>query len=258
MFIVSILYFLTVLIWGSTWLIIKFQLGIVPVELSVGYRFAIASFMLFLWCFVRKEKIFFPIFDQILLLLQGACFFSLNIVFIYFASEHLNAGMIAVIYSSVIVLNVVISIVLFKKKITTSILFSSILSFIGICIIFIPDILRSYMDRYIIIGVSLAFGAAILTSFGNMIAIYQKDKRLSIFGMSAYGMGYGAIISFIFAFINKKPIIMDFSLNYLIGLFYLSIFSSVLAFSFYFLLMRKVGEYKTNFIYIFVPIVALV
>ena len=36
------LYLTTVLIWGSTWLAIKFQLGVVAPEVSLVYRFAIA------------------------------------------------------------------------------------------------------------------------------------------------------------------------------------------------------------------------
>jgi drug/metabolite transporter (DMT)-like permease len=41
-----LLYILTTAIWGSTWLAIQYQLGIVPPVWSVAYRFALASLLL--------------------------------------------------------------------------------------------------------------------------------------------------------------------------------------------------------------------
>ncbi|MFT4808905.1 MAG: hypothetical protein ACI9LX_002242, partial [Paraglaciecola sp.] len=38
----TVLYVLTVLIWGSTWLAIEYQLGVVAPEVSLVYRFSIA------------------------------------------------------------------------------------------------------------------------------------------------------------------------------------------------------------------------
>ena len=38
-------------IWGSTWLAIKYQLGVVAPELSVAYRFGLAAIVLFAWLY---------------------------------------------------------------------------------------------------------------------------------------------------------------------------------------------------------------
>ena len=46
----TVLYLITVLIWGSTWIAIKFQLGHVDPMVSVIYRFGLASAVLFAWC----------------------------------------------------------------------------------------------------------------------------------------------------------------------------------------------------------------
>ena len=47
-------YIITVLIWGSTWIGIKMQLGVVEPIASVTYRFALASVILLLWCRLRR------------------------------------------------------------------------------------------------------------------------------------------------------------------------------------------------------------
>ena len=47
-------YLITVLIWGSTWMGIKMQLGQVDPMVSVFYRFALASLILLVWCRLRR------------------------------------------------------------------------------------------------------------------------------------------------------------------------------------------------------------
>ena len=42
-------YAVTVLIWGSTWIGIKLQLGVVDPMVSVSYRFTLAALLLLLW-----------------------------------------------------------------------------------------------------------------------------------------------------------------------------------------------------------------
>src|SRR4051812_33311873 len=44
------LFAIATLIWGSTWLGITFQLGVVSPEVSVAYRFALAALLLAAWC----------------------------------------------------------------------------------------------------------------------------------------------------------------------------------------------------------------
>ena len=49
------LYALVVLIWGSTWIALKMQLGLVPVELSIAYRFGLAAIVLFAWLLLSRQ-----------------------------------------------------------------------------------------------------------------------------------------------------------------------------------------------------------
>ena len=47
----------TTLVWGSTWLVIKGQLGSVPVAWSVTWRFALACAAMFLLAAARRERL---------------------------------------------------------------------------------------------------------------------------------------------------------------------------------------------------------
>ena len=81
-----ILYFITVLIWGSTWLAIKFQLGVVAPEASIAYRFALAAFLLMVYVYIRKLPIRFKLQDHLFFALQGLLLFSLNYILVYLAT----------------------------------------------------------------------------------------------------------------------------------------------------------------------------
>ena len=52
-----LLYIVTVLIWGTTWYVIKLQLGPVPESWSVAWRFFIAAALLALWLGARGRLV---------------------------------------------------------------------------------------------------------------------------------------------------------------------------------------------------------
>ena len=67
----SFLYVVTVLIWGSTWLAIEFQLGVVQPEVSVVYRYAIAAALLFAWCLAKGQNLRFNLQAHVWFVLLG-------------------------------------------------------------------------------------------------------------------------------------------------------------------------------------------
>ena len=72
------LYLLTVVIWGSTWIAINFQLGDVAVEASITYRFALAALVLFLFANIKKLPMRFSLKQHGLFAAFGICLFGLN------------------------------------------------------------------------------------------------------------------------------------------------------------------------------------
>jgi hypothetical protein len=81
------------LIWGTTWLVIKFQLGVVSPEVSVAYRFGLASLVLFGWCAVRRTPLRFRARQHLSLLLLGILQFALNYVLRYLAERAITSGL---------------------------------------------------------------------------------------------------------------------------------------------------------------------
>ncbi|MBW2472725.1 MAG: DMT family transporter, partial [Deltaproteobacteria bacterium] len=101
------LYGATVIIWGTTWLAIKFQLGSVDPMVSVLYRFIAAALTLFLYCKLRGLRMRFHLKDHIFMALQGLVLFSVNYWLIYLAEVHVTSGLVAVIFSSIVFMNMI-------------------------------------------------------------------------------------------------------------------------------------------------------
>ena len=101
-----ILFTIPALIWGSTWYVIKFQLGVVDPLLSVAYRFILAGIILLLFVLISGKKIKFSVKEHALMLLLGLSLFGINYWFVYKAETVLTSGLVAVIFSLIIFFNI--------------------------------------------------------------------------------------------------------------------------------------------------------
>ena len=113
----SALYSLTVLIWGSSWLAIHFQIGIVPPEIAIVYRFVLASALLALWCLARGTSLRIALRHHPYLALLGFSLFSLNYLLFYYAAFDLTTGLLAVIFSTMTVMNIFNSALFLNHKV---------------------------------------------------------------------------------------------------------------------------------------------
>ena len=100
-----LLYITTILIWGSSWLAIKFQLGYVDPMVSVTYRFLLASGISWIYCHYSGRLTRFCLRDHLFMLLQGTFLFSLNYLLFYISELTLTSGLAAVIFSNLLVMN---------------------------------------------------------------------------------------------------------------------------------------------------------
>ena len=102
----ALLYGLCVLIWGSTWIGIKYQLGVVDPMASVGHRFALSAVLIFVLLLLRRTPLKYPWRDHRLMLGQGLCLFCINYYFVYHAELVLTSGLVAVVFSNIMVMNI--------------------------------------------------------------------------------------------------------------------------------------------------------
>ena len=253
----AIFYIATVVIWGSTWIAIKFQLGTVHPMLSVGYRFALAAGILLLWCAVNRLPMRFSLAEHGYMLLQGALLFSLNYLLFYLAEQRITSGLAAVIFSSVLLMNMVNGAVFLGSPLDRRVLTGGILGLLGIALVFLPEISSFTFDRGGLDGLLLSLAATFFASLGNILSARNQRNNLPIVQSNAIGMSYGALLMLAAAWLTGKSFIFENSPGYILSLVYLAIFGSIIAFGCYLSLIGRIGADRAAYATLLFPIVAL-
>ncbi len=251
------LYSLTVLIWGSTWFAIEFQLGVVAPEVSVVYRYVIAAAVLFAWCALRRMPLRFGLRQHVYFVLLGALLFGINYILTYKAQIYIVSALSAIAFSTMLWMNIILARVLFGTSISPRVLVGAIAGIAGIAVLFAPQIGDFTFNDATFLGSSLAVLGALCASFGNMVSQSAQKEGLPVLQSNAWGMFYGALLTGGYALASGQAFTFDWSTGYVTSLFYLSIFGSIVAFGAYLTLLGRIGAHKAGYAMVMFPVVAI-
>jgi len=253
-----LLYIVSVLIWGSTWYAIEFQIGVVALEVSLAYRFLIAAMAAFIWCALTGRLLRFDWRSHGYFALMGIFLFGLNYLAAYAAQIYITSALNAIVFSSMVWMNIINARIFLGTRADRSTYFGAGLGIIGIFIVFQPTIQDVSMSDHIFIGVCLSLTGALLASFGNIIAQTIQHRTLPVMSSTAWGMFYGGLLNFGLAFLQGKSFAFDPSPAYVVSLLYLAVFGSVIAFGCYLTLLGRIGVDRAGYSMVMIPIVALI
>jgi drug/metabolite transporter (DMT)-like permease len=254
----SSLYVITVLIWGSTWLAIEYQLGVVEPEVSIAYRYAAAALVLFAWCRLRGLPLRFGVKDHVYFVLLGLLLFCLNYIFAYRAQVHITSALAAIAFSTMLWMNIILSRVFFGTRATSRVLIGALLGIVGIVVLFAPQIESITITDSVFFGSILALGGALTASFGNMLSQSAQKRALPVVATNTWGMFYGAILTGVVALVSGHEFNFDATFTYITSLAYLAVFGSVIAFGAYLTLLGRIGAHKAGYVTVMFPVVAVI
>ena len=253
-----ILFVVTLFCWSPTWYVIKFQLGFVDPLVSVFYRFLIAAVIIFIYLVIKRRRLKFSLTYHIWFLLFGICLYSLNYVFFYLSNTYLISAFPAVVFSTVVIMNILGEGFYFKKKPTLKTLIGATIGMIGIVIIFNEEIFNFSLTNGIHIGLFLALLGTFCASTGNMIHQRNLNNNFPLIQTIAYAMLYGSFITFLITQIKGAELLFEYTFSYIASLAYLSIVGSIFAFIFYLKLLEKVGAGRAGYVGVVMPVLALI
>ncbi|MCD4675531.1 MAG: EamA family transporter [Desulfobacula sp.] len=252
------LYIITVLVWGSTWLAIKYQLGSVDPMVSVIYRFGLAASLLMLFCYAKGLKLKFSLKEHLFMALLGILLFSVNYWLVYVAELYLTSGLVAVLFSSIVFMNIANGSIFLGAPAERKMIAGAAFGIIGIVLIFMPEIESFDLSDKGVFGLFIGFISVLLASFGNITSARNTKHNIPVIQANAFGMGYGAILLVLIAVFLGKEFSFTVSVPYIGSLFYLSIFGSIIAFGSYLTLIGSIGADKASYTIMLVPVVALI
>lgn len=253
----TILYIITVLIWGTTWYAIKLQVGLAPDEISIFYRAAFAAISLASWCRIKGFSLRFRLQDHLFLCLLGLSMFSLHYLFVYHATSYIVSGTIAVVFSGISFLSILNNYIFFRAKPSLNVILGALMGVSGLCIFFWHEISSVTLHDITIKGLSLAGIGTLIFSLGSSISKRNNKNGLDVIPAMAMGMIYGALAMAIYIALRSTPLVFPNSMVYWSSLLYLVIPGSIIAFLCYFTLVKNIGPELAGYTTVLFPVVAL-
>jgi drug/metabolite transporter (DMT)-like permease len=252
-----LLYVATVLIWGSTWLAIEFQLGVVEPQVSLVYRFGLAAVLMWAYIFFKKLPMNYSSKDHLFFLALATCVFGFNYLILYWAQAYLTSAMTSIAFSTLLVMNILNTRLWFGKPIAGRIYVGAVLGLAGIVALFWQDIKSLDWSSEAMLGLGLALAGTLVASFGNMVSVRNSKRHIGVMQGNAWGMLYGTIILSVVVLLSGAKFTFDYALPYIASLLYLSVFGTVVAFACYFVLLKEIGPEKASYSTVMFPVVAV-
>ncbi|MBL0121300.1 MAG: EamA family transporter [Betaproteobacteria bacterium] len=246
-----------VLIWGTTWLAITFQFGSVAPEMSVGYRFLLASVALFAFCRWRRMPLRFSLSQHVDLFLFGASMFCISYILVYYAETFIVSGMVAVGYSASPMINMLFSRMFFGTPMTQRVTTGATFGIAGIVCVFWPEFGKLSVSRNAELGALLTILSVVASAIGSMGAMRTQKRGLPTWTSMAWGMLYGGLLALVIGALMGKPFTLDGSTPYLLSLVYLALLGSIITFACYLTLIQRIGAARASYTGVMVPVVAL-
>jgi drug/metabolite transporter (DMT)-like permease len=245
-------------IWGSTWIVIRSQLGLVPPQWSVTYRFAMAFVAMAAIAALKGEKLRPGREGLVAATYLGFTQFCLNFNAVYLAEQHITSGVVATVFALLVIPATLMGWAWLGHRPTRRFALGSLVAVTGIVLLFVHELRAHPADtNEVVAGIGITFVGMLGAAIANVLQARPEMRRFPLFALLAWSMAAGALIDGIVAFAMTGPPVFDSRPAYWAGVLYLALFGSVLTFSLYYPVVRRIGPAKASYSSLIVPIIAM-
>ena len=249
-----LMYSMVVFGWSTSWLPLKWQLGVVAPEVSLLWRFAIAATVMFVISIYLRQSLMFHWRTHLRLALLGLCIFSTNFAFFYHGGKGVASGLLAVVFSSASLVNVLMIAVLGRSRPRIVHLLAAMVGLTGVVCLFWPEL---QLSNTALTSLALCLIGTLFFCTGNMVSAACQKRGIPIFASASWGMLYGACYLALFSFISNHEFIIEPTAKYVLGLVWLALVSSVMTFAAYLSLIGRIGPSRAGYATVIFPVFAL-
>jgi drug/metabolite transporter (DMT)-like permease len=247
------------IIWGSTWLVIRGQLGVVPPTWSVCYRFLVGAAAMFVYALATRAPLRLDWRGHGFAALIGFAQFFLNFNFVYRAEGLITSGLVAVVFALLVVPNAIFGRIFLKQPVTGRFLFGSVVALVGVGLLILKEARADASSGHAsLMGVGLTLLGVLSASVANVLQGTNQARAMSMAAMLAWGMFWGALINAIVAWLTVGAPVIELTMMYLSGTLYLGIFASAIAFTCYFGVIRAIGPARAAYSSVMTPVLAMI
>jgi drug/metabolite transporter (DMT)-like permease len=252
-----LLYLTTVLIWGTTWIAIKWQTGVVAPPVSIAFRFILASIVMLALVRMTGRPMRPPRAAWPLLVAQGLALFCCNFLCFYYAEEIVPSGLVAVVFSTAPLFNAINGRVFMGRALQPSAIVGAVLGFVGILCLFAPQVAGHAGDRTMWLGLAITLVGTMCFSAGNLLSSRMQSMGLHPSVTNGWAMLIGACVLTLGSVVAGFSFQPEWTPRYLGALLYLAVPGSVIGFTTYLTLVGRIGPDRAAYCTVLFPFVAL-
>ena len=248
-------YILITILWGSTWLAIRIGLDSLTPMFAVGLRFFIASFFVLLVMKISKVKLQTdPLSIKLYFFLA---FFSFIIPFsmVYWSEQFVPSGLTSVIFAVFPFFVILFSwIMLPNSQVGIYKTIGVLIGFIGITVIFWEDISIDFSEYSL--GMIAILASAMIQGYVAVI-IKKYGSKLNPLSMNFIPLLISGIVLIPFGLLFEDSSSLVFDQKAVYSILYLALFGTVITFTTYYWLMKKINVVILSLSTFLTPIIAL-
>ena len=251
-------FLLVTLIWSSTWIVIRDQLGAVPPSWSVCYRFLLGAAGMALFAMIRRVPLRLPPAGIAFAGALGVAQFVLNFNFVYRAEHYLTSGVVATVYALLLIPNSILAWIAFRQPVSRSFILGSLVAIAGIMLLLLREYRAAPVSaEAVLVGIALSVAGLLSASSANVMQGMQIARRLPMAAVLTWGMLIGSAVDAAYAWATVGPPVIEWRAGYLFGIAWLGIAGSVVTFPLYFQLIQRVGPGRAAYSSVLIPVIAM-
>ena len=245
-------------IWGSTWIVIRDQLGDVSPQWSVSYRFVLAAIAMAVLAKIKGRPLLLDRQGMQAALFIGIAQFCINFNCVYLAERHITSGVVATMFALLLIPNSLLGWLFLGQRPGGRFAIGSVVAVLGIALLCLHELRANPAPAAeVLAGFGLTLIALTAASAANVYQAREHVRRHHLASLLAWSMAIGALIDITLAWLVSGPPVFSPRLGYWAGVLYLSVFASALGFSLYFPVVRKIGPGKAAYSSVLVPVLAM-
>ncbi|MCK0532303.1 DMT family transporter [Sphingobium agri] len=251
-------FLLVTLIWSSTWIVIRDQLGAVPPSWSVCYRFLLGAAGMALFAMIRRVPLRLPPAGIAFAGALGVAQFVLNFNFVYRAEHYLTSGVVATVYALLLIPNTILAWIAFRQPVSRAFILGSLVAIAGIMLLLLREYRAAPVSAdAVLVGIALSVAGLLSASSANVMQGMQIARRLPMAAVLTWGMLIGSAVDAAYAWATVGPPVIEWRAGYLFGIAWLGIAGSVVTFPLYFQLIQRVGPGRAAYSSVLIPVIAM-
>jgi len=255
------LFAVCVIVWGTTWYVITYQVGLASPESGVALRFVLAGVAVLAVCASRRVRLVYTAREQAHFAWQGAFLYGVSYVCVYHAEQHVVSGLVAVGYSASPLANGLGARWLYGARVSGRFVLGGVLGIVGVALIFWPEFGKARGSATVALGALFTLASVLLSTVGSLAASRNGARGLPLWPALGYGMLYGGLAAALVALLQGHAIMPATTAlalpSWWASLLYLALAGSVLTFACFLTLQERIGPGRTGTVGVMTPLLAL-